>query len=65
MAMPGILNGLYLAMMTAFTDFGTPYVISLNLNVLPVMIYKEYMSEVGGNLSIASTGSMLMIFSPR
>lgn len=62
MAMPGILNGLYLAMMTAFTDFGTPYVISLNLNVLPVMIYKEYMNEVGGNLSIASTGSMLMIF---
>ena len=61
LAMPGIINGLYMAMMTAFTDFGTPYVISLDLNVLPVMIYKEYMSEVGGNLSIASTGSMLMI----
>ncbi len=62
LAMPGIINGLYMAMMTSFTDFGTPYVISLDLNVLPVLIYKEYMSEVGGNLSFASTGSMLMIF---
>lgn len=62
LAMPGIINGLYMAMMTSFTDFGTPYVISLNLNVLPVMIYKEYMNEIGGNLSIASAGSMLMVF---
>jgi iron(III) transport system permease protein len=61
LAMPGIVNGLYMALMTAFTDFGTPYVISLDLNILPVMIYKEYMSEVGGNLSIASTGSVVMI----
>lgn len=61
LAMPGIVNGLYMALMTAFTDFGTPYVISLDLNILPVMIYKEYMSEVGGNLSIASTGSVIMI----
>jgi len=61
LAMPGIVNGLYMALMTAFTDFGTPYVISLDLNILPVMIYKEYMSEVGGNLSIASTGSIIMI----
>lgn len=61
LAMPGIITGLYMAAMTAFTDFGTPYVISLDLDVLPVLIYKEYMSEVGGNLSLASTGSMLMI----
>lgn len=61
LAMPGIVTGLYLAMMAAFTDFGTPYVISIDLNVLPVLIYKEYMSEVGANVSIASTGSILMI----
>ena len=53
LAMPGIVTGLYLAMMAAFTDFGTPYVISIDLNVLPVLIYKEYMSEVGANVSIA------------
>ncbi len=62
LVMPGIINGMYLAMMTAFTDFGTPYVISLDLNVLPVLIYKEYINEIGGNFSIASTGSMIMIF---
>ncbi len=62
LVMPGIINGLYMAMMTAFTDFGTPYVISLDLNVLPVLVYKEYINEIGGNFSIASTGSMIMIF---
>lgn len=62
LVMPGIINGMYMAMMTAFTDFGTPYVISLDLNVLPVLVYKEYINEIGGNFSIASTGSMIMIF---
>ena len=61
LALPGIITGLYLAMMAAFADFGTPYIISLDLKVLPVLIYKEYMSEVGANMSIASTGSILMI----
>ena len=61
LAMPGIVTGLYLAMMAAFTDFGTPYVISIDLQVLPVLIYKEYMSEVGSNVSVAGTGSILMI----
>jgi len=61
LALPGLITGLYLAMMAAFADFGTPFIISLDLQVLPVLIYKEYMSEVGSNLSIASTGSVLMI----
>lgn len=61
LAIPGIVTGLYMALMTAFTDFGTPYIISLDLNILPVLIYKEFMSEVGGNFSIASTGSMVMV----
>lgn len=61
LAMPGIVTGLYMAMMTAFTDFGTPYIISLDLNTLPVLIYKEFMSEVGGNTAIASTGSVIMV----
>jgi iron(III) transport system permease protein len=61
LAMPGIVTGIYLGMMTAFSDFGTPYVISLNLNVLPVMVYQQYMNEVGSNFPIASTGSVIMI----
>jgi len=61
LAIPGIVTGLYMALMTAFTDFGTPYIISLDLNTLPVLIYKEFMSEVGGDYSIASTGSVVMV----
>ena len=61
LAIPGIITGLYMALMTAFTDFGTPYIISLDLSTLPVLIYKEFMSEVGGNYSIASTGSVVMV----
>jgi len=61
LAIPGIVTGLYMALMTAFTDFGTPYIISLDLNTLPVLIYKEFMSEVGGDYSIASTGSIVMV----
>jgi iron(III) transport system permease protein len=61
LAMPGIITGVYLGMMTAFSDFGTPYVISLNLNVLPVLVYQQFMNEVGTNFPIASTGSVIMI----
>jgi len=61
LAMPGIITGVYLGLMTAFSDFGTPYVISLNLNVLPVLIYQQFMSEVGTNFPMASTGSVVMI----
>jgi iron(III) transport system permease protein len=61
LAMPGIITGVYLGLMTAFSDFGTPYVISLNLNVLPVLVYQEFMNEVGTNFPIASTGSVIMI----
>jgi iron(III) transport system permease protein len=61
LALPGVITGLYIAMMTAFTDFGTPYIISLNLNVLPVLVYREYMNEVGSNFPIASTGSVIML----
>jgi iron(III) transport system permease protein len=62
LALPGIITGLYMALMMAFTDFGTPYIISLDLNILPVLIYKEFMSEAGGgNFSIASTGAVVMV----
>src|SRR5690606_37118876 len=61
LSMPGIITGAYLGMMTAFSDFGTPYVISLNLNVLPVLVYQEFMNEVGTNFPLASTGSVIMI----
>ena len=62
LAMPGIITGLYLAGITAFSDFGTPMIITLNLEMLPKLIYQEFMNEIGGETHIASAGSMVMIF---
>lgn len=61
LAMPGILTGLYMAAMTAFVDFGTPYILSPDMKVLPVLVYNEFMNEVGANPTIASVGSVVMI----
>jgi iron(III) transport system permease protein len=62
LAMPGIITGLYLAGITAFSDFGTPMIITLDLEMLPKLIYQEFMNEIGGETHIASAGSMVMIF---
>jgi iron(III) transport system permease protein len=61
LAAPGIITGLYLAAMAAFTDFGTPSIISLDINILPVVIYRDFMGEIGSNPSMASTGSIIMV----
>lgn len=61
LAAPGILTGLYLAAMAAFTDFGTPSIISIDINILPVIIYRDFMGEIGSNPSMASTSSVIMI----
>lgn len=62
LAMPGVITGIYMASMAAFSDFGTPYIISVDLKILPVLIYNEFLSESGSNISMASTASMIMLF---
>ena len=37
-------------------------IITLNLEMLPKLIYQEFMNEIGGETHIASAGSMVMIF---
>ncbi|MHA3980737.1 ABC transporter permease [Halovulum sp. GXIMD14794] len=59
--LPGIVTGLYMASMQAFSDFGTPFIISLDLVILPKLVYSEFLNETGGNVSIASTGSLIML----
>lgn len=61
LAMPGILTGLLMAGLAAFSDFGTPAVIGGEFPLLPTLVYGEFVSEVGGNLSIASTAGVIMI----
>ncbi len=62
LALPGVITGVYMAAMAAFSDFGTPYIISVDLQILPVLIYTEFLSESGSNISMASTASMIMLF---
>lgn len=50
-----------MAAMAAFSDFGTPYIISLDLMILPKLIYTEFLNETGGKTSVASTGAVLML----
>ncbi|MDX5594316.1 iron ABC transporter permease [Pseudovibrio sp. SPO723] len=60
-SLPGVLTGLYMAAMAAFSDFGTPFIISLDLVILPKLVYTQFLNETGGNVSIASTGSIIML----
>lgn len=59
--LPTILSSALMVFMTALADFGTPMLIGEGYKVLPVTIYEEYMSEVGGNTGFASMLSVIII----
>lgn len=61
LAMPGILTGMLMAALAAFADFGTPAVIGGEFPLLPTAVYNEFVSEVGGNMGMASTVGIVMI----
>lgn len=60
--LPSIASGAVIVFMTSLADFGTPMLIGEGYKVLPVLIYEEYMSEMGGNANLASALSVVMIF---
>lgn len=59
--LPTILSGAIMVFMSALADFGTPMLIGEGYKVLPVLVYEEYMSEIGGNAGMASALSMIVI----
>jgi len=61
LAAPGIVTGLLMAALAAFSDFGTPSIIGGEYPVLPTLVYGEFVSEMGGNLSMASTAGIIMV----
>lgn len=61
LAMPGIMTGMLMAALAAFADFGTPAVIGGEFPLLPTAVYNEFVSEVGGNMGMASTVGIIMI----
>jgi iron(III) transport system permease protein len=58
---PALLTSAYLALSAAFADFGTPRLIGGEFTTLPVLVYYEFLSEVGGNPAMASAASMIMV----
>ncbi|MHC8520798.1 ABC transporter permease [Rossellomorea sp. H39__3] len=59
--LPTILAGSLLVFMNALADFGTPMLIGEGFSTMPVLIYSEFISEVGGNASFAAALSTIMI----
>ncbi|HPZ16560.1 MAG TPA: iron ABC transporter permease, partial [Sphaerochaeta sp.] len=59
--MPTITAGAVVVFMTSLADLGTPMLIGEGYKVLPVLVYEEYMSEIGGNATMASTLSVIII----
>lgn len=61
LVMPSITAGALMVFMTSLADFGTPMLIGEGYKVLPVMIYDEFMSEMGGDATVASTISVVVV----
>lgn len=59
---PTLLAGSLLVFMNAIADFGTPMLIGEGFNVMPVMIYSEFISEVGGQANFSAAMAAIMVF---
>lgn len=58
---PTILAGALMVFMNALADFGTPMLIGEGFNVMPVMIYSEFINEVGDQANFAAAMAVLMV----
>ena len=58
---PPILAGALMVFMKAMADFGTPMLIGEGYNVMPVMLYSEFINEVGDQANFAAAMAALMV----
>lgn len=58
---PTLLAGSLLVFMRALADFGTPMLIGEGFQTLPVLIFNEFISEMGGNDGFAAAISVIVI----
>lgn len=61
LVLPTLLAGGLLVFMNALADFGTPMLIGEGYNVMPVMIYSEFISETGGQANFAAALATIMV----
>lgn len=59
--MPTLLAGGLLVFMRALADFGTPMLIGEGYRTIPVLIFNEFISEMGGNDSFAAAISVMVV----
>lgn len=59
--MPTLLAGSLLVFMRVFADFGTPMLIGEGFKTMPVLIYTQFMSEVGGDDGFAAALCVIVI----
>lgn len=58
---PTLLAAALLVFMRAFSDFGTPMLIGEGYRTFPVLIYTQFISEIGENASFASALAIIAI----
>lgn len=61
LVVPTLSAGALLVFMESFADFGTPMLLGQGYKVMPVLAYEQFINELGGNPSMASAISGLMI----
>src|SRR5699024_9947303 len=59
--LPTLLAGALLVFMRALADFGTPMLIGEGFRTVPVLIFNEFISEVGGDDGFAAAISVIVI----
>ena len=59
--LPTLLAGALMVFMNAMADFGTPMLIGEGFNVMPVMIYSEFINEVGDQANFAAAMAAIMV----
>lgn len=61
LVLPTLLAGSLLVFMNAMGDFGTPRLIGEGFPVMPVVIYTEFIGEVGGTANFSAALSVILV----
>lgn len=59
--LPSVMAGSLIVFANAFTDFGTPMMIGEGYRTMPVLVYQEFVGEVGGSANFAAALSIFML----
>lgn len=61
LVLPTMLGGALLVFMRALADFGTPMLIGEGFQTIPVIVYNQFIGEMGGDSGFAAAISVIII----